>query len=174
MEPQSHDSPTTIKKLNLMDIHQVSLPTAWTRRRILGWGATSAAGTIIAGFAEAGQQTTATDQQPSQALAPDSTPVVIAPLQTTRREDFLPYLHDNFRLGATLDCTLVEVSALQKHPKSISEFSSFTLLFEVPVGFVLQSKIHQLLHAHLGPMELFLSPVGDSQRHLEAVFSQRV
>lgn len=92
----------------------------------------------------------------------------------TRREDFLPHLNSTFRLDSAADCTLVEVSAMQKHLSPSGQFSSFSLLFKVPDSFAAQSKIHELLHAQLGAMDLFLSPIGHGQQHLEAVFSQRV
>lgn len=110
----------------------------------------------------------------AQPLSSTSRPDPTAPVQVTRREDFLLHLDSTFRLEATSDCTLVGVSALQKHLSPSGEFNSFTLLFEVPVGFVAQSKIHELFHAQMGSMNLFLSPVGHAQQHLEAVFSERV
>ena len=151
-------------------------PTAtWTRRRILGWGGAGAAGSFVAYMTWPSHQTApATTAKPPTLPTASSPTAATALAQAMSREDFLPHLHSSFRLEATADCTLVEVSAAQKHLGPVGEFSSFTLLFKAPVGFTAQSKIHQLLHAQMGQLDLFLSPVGRAQEHLEAVFSQRV
>jgi len=92
------------------------------------------------------------------------------------REDFLPHLKSVFLLDSGTRCTLAEVSAARKIVSPNSEFTSFALLFATPSGFVAESKIYHLTHPQMGPMELFLSPVGRSAEHvhLEAVCSQRV
>jgi hypothetical protein len=136
-------------------INDSTLPaTPWTRRRILGWGSAGAAGSLMA------------------YITWPSRPSAMA--QGTRREDFLPHLNSTFRLDAAADCTLVEVTTTQEHHSPSGQFKSFSLLFMVPAGFAAQSKIHELHHAQMGAMDLFLSPVGHGQQHLEAVFSQRV
>jgi hypothetical protein len=94
-----------------------------------------------------------------------------------RREDFLPHLNSEFRVGPSgAPCTLVEVGATQTQIGRDARFISFSLLFSAPRGFAAESGIQRLAHGEMQTMELFLSPVGraDDRVHLEAVCSQRV
>ena len=94
----------------------------------------------------------------------------------TRREDFLPHLKSVFRLDSSTNCTLVDVGAAQKLVSPTAEFTSFSLLFTAPAEFVAESRICQLTHGKMEPLDLFLSPVGRSKEHvfLEAIYSQRI
>lgn len=155
--------------------------TPWSRRRILGWGGAGAAGSLVAYMAWPSQVAT-----PATATNPQATPLPTAPLtdlsptadmapaREMSREDFLPHLHSSFRLDAGVECTLVEVSAVQIHVTSVGQFSCFTLLFKAPFGSAIASEVHSLRHAQMGAINLFLCPVGRTSEHLEAVFSQRV
>jgi hypothetical protein len=98
----------------------------------------------------------------------------MAPAREMRRADFLPHLQSSFRLATGVDCTLVEVGAAENHVTSVGQFTAFTLLFKAPLGSAVSSEVHSLQHAQMGAMNLFLSSVGRTTEHLEAVFSQRV
>lgn len=153
----------------------------WTRRRILGWGSAGAAGSLVASMAwpshEAAPVTAAKPPTPSVPTAPlpaSPPPTATASTREICREDFLPHLQSSFRLKAGVDCTLVEVGAAENHVTSVGQFTCFTLLFKAPLGSAVPSEVHSLLHDKMGAMDLFLSPVGRTTEHLEAVFSQRI
>lgn len=94
---------------------------------------------------------------------------------TLRRDDFLPHLKSAFQLDSGSHCTLIEVGTAHRLVSPTAEFTSFALLFAAPIEFAPDSKIYHLSHGQMGPLDLFLSPVGRSKEHvhLEAVFSQR-
>lgn len=156
-----------------------------TRRRILGWGGVG----VISGFAgywswlrHPSESAVRATSIPSIATAPSP---VDAPLESPasatttggiHREEFLPHLKSLFQLDSHSRCTLVEVSAAQKIFSPTAEFTAFSLLFVAPGDFAAESKTYRLTHSHLGPLDLFISPVGRSkdQVHLEAICSQRV
>ena len=108
---------------------------------------------------------------------PDSLPSETPPQAgVTLREEFLPHLKSVFHLDSGPRCTLVEVGTAQKLVSSTAEFTAFSLLFSAPNDFAASSKIYHLTHPQMGPLDLFLSPVGRTKEHvhLEAIFSQRI
>lgn len=158
-----------------------------TRRRILGWSSAGVIGglagywglrhqpseTVIEATAAAGKPAV---ESPLE-VPPDSTASETpSPAGASRREDFLPHLKSAFQLDSATRCTLAEVSAAREMLGLTAKFTSFSLLFTAPGDFAAESKIYHLTHDQMGPLDLFLSPVGRSkdQVHLEAVFSQRV
>ena len=108
---------------------------------------------------------------------PDSLPSETPPQAgVTLREEFLPHLKSVFHLDSGPRCTLVEVGTARKLVSPTAEFTSFALLFSAPNDFAASSKIYHLTHPQMGPLDLFLSPVGRTKEHvhLEAIFSQRI
>lgn len=102
--------------------------------------------------------------------------------------DFLPYLHQTFRLypqgditggehevsGESLECELIEVSELGRAPDGTAPDDrrrSFSLVFRGP--FLLPQRIYTLEHEALGRLALFLVPIGAFQGyiHYQAVFN---
>lgn len=153
-----------------------------TRRRILGWGSAGAIGGITAYLGwprrESATVTTVKLSAPQLAAAapelqPSASPTAASGI---RREDFLPYLKSTFQLDSGKRCTLVEVSAALETAGAAASFTSFSLLFATPVASPAESRIHQLSHPQMGTLDLFISPVGQSEEHvyLEAICSQRV
>jgi hypothetical protein len=71
--------------------------------------------------------------------------------------------------GGTLDIELVEVSELRERPRQIS----FSILFLTPESAGVEQGLYDLDHEVLGPMALFLVPVGmeGNRMRLEAVFN---
>lgn len=159
---------------------------SFTRRRILGIGSVGAMGGLACYFGWTSSETlrTAVVSAPRKGLpaseteAPEITPSESAPAAgVLRREDFLPHLNSQFQFGTAGDtCRLVEVGDARKLASSTAEYVSFSLLFAASAGSVTDSKILPLSHAKLDTMELFISPVGQSEMHLylEAVCCQRV
>jgi len=162
-----------------------SEPSSCTRRRILGWGGFGIMG-ALAGYlglrtntpskATANRANSAGPTNATQTV-PGEAPAAIG---GSRRDDFLPHLHSQFRLhshdiGESV-CELVEIGPPQRLVAKTGEFTSFSMLFAAPAGFAADSVIYQVSHPALGEMEMFLSPVGHSKERvtLEAVFSERV
>ena len=167
-----------------MDTHDTST-SSFTRRRILGLGGAGAVGGLACYFGWPSNETPqtrasatphaatpASPPQPMETAASESAPAAGA----LRRDDFLPHLKSEFRLeSAGTGCKLVEVGAAQKLVSPTAEYVSFALLFTAPAGAVIESRIHQLSHAEMETLDLFISPVGQSKEHvyLEAVCCQR-
>ncbi len=160
--------------------------TSLTRRKVLGIGGAGAIGGLACylGWPSGGKLSPSFSsdvRQPAlaaEAEMPESAESNARPADgMLRRNDFLPHLNSQFRLGSASEtCKLIEVGAEQKITSPTAGFVSFSLLFAAPAGFVAESKIHALSHAKLGTLELFISPVGDSKErvYLEAVCCQRV
>ncbi len=154
-----------------------------TRRRVLGWGGAGVIGGLASywGWQQQPSETvikakTAVAPHSSESLPDSQSSETPSSVGGIHREDFLPHLKSAFQLDSVTRCTLIDVGVTQKLTSPTAEFTSFSLLFAVPITFVPESKIYQLTHQQMGPMEVFLSPIGVSkeQMHLEAVFSQRV
>jgi hypothetical protein len=160
--------------------------SSFTRRRILGLGGAGAMGGLACYF---GWPASETPQAPTVRARDKQTPAGQAGIQETaqatvapspgalRRDDFLPHLNSQFRLGsASGTCKLIEVGPARKLASPTTEYVSFSLLFAAPTGFLAESQIHPLSHEKMKTMELFISPVGQSKDHvyLEAVCCQRV
>jgi len=165
---------------------QDSTTPTFTRRRILGIGSAGAIGGIACylGWPSSETPQSATVAAPRKKATAAQTEIpetarsaaALSP-GALRRDDFLPHLNSQFRLGSASDtCKLIEVGAAQKLVSPTAEYVSFSLLFAAPAGFVTESRIHPLSHAKLDTMELFISPVGQSKDYvyLEAVCCQRV
>jgi hypothetical protein len=89
---------------------------------------------------------------------------------------FARLVNSQFRLRlageATADAELVE---LRQGPASPS-YEQFSLVFHAPSGTPPEQRIYTLEHAEAGIFELFLVPIGRTDRALllEAVISRRV
>ena len=90
-------------------------------------------------------------------------------LETRTAADFAPLRHQPFRLTADhaprLELELVEIAGAGGRP--------FSVLFRGPAEPLLTQRIYRLEHPALGPLDLFLVPVGrepDGLRY-EAVFT---
>ena len=159
-----------------------------TRRKLIGWGGGSVLAALggYLGWPRHANDRPATGVHPAEptvALAPhDATgESAVAPVVgAIGREAFLPHLHSKFQLaspdGPHAVCQLVEVSASKPLVSPGARFTSFSLLFSAASDFVAESRIYHLTHEQLDAMDLFLSPVGKSDKQvcLEAVFSQRI
>ena len=71
--------------------------------------------------------------------------------------------------GNKIDLELVEVSELLERP----DCRSFSLIFHAPEGLLLDQGLYDVAHETLGPMQLFLVPVGMKENNLmlEALFN---
>ena len=158
----------------------------FTRRRILGLGGIGAVGGVAfcLGWHDEGapERVLRETETPSPRPTPGAT-VHAEPAKSPaapgalRREDFLPHLNSEFRIGPyATACMLVEVGEDQTQIGPDARFLSFSLLFAAPRDFAGESGIQRLVHGKLETMELFLSPVGPAGErvYLEAVCSQRV
>ena len=86
-----------------------------------------------------------------------------------RGEDFVLRLPD----GGTQDLKLVEVRDLGRRPTAGGELSNYSLTFLAPAPAVLPQATYRLEHAALGPMDVFLVPIGRSAQGVryEAIFN---
>ena len=158
-----------------------------TRRKLLAFGGVG----VLAGIAGYAGWRGYGHGRIAVGNAPQGKPVASAPGAAVRdgavvsagglaREDFLPHLHTEFQLqtadGPGTTCRLVAVSAANTLVSKTARFTAFSLMFSASADFVAESRIYHLIHERMGAMDLFLSPVGKSQDHvnLEAVFSQRI
>lgn len=93
-----------------------------------------------------------------------------------QREKFLPHVNSNFRIDSGVDCKLVEIGENMRISAPKETFVSFSLMFSAPKELAVESRIYRLSHPQLGDLDLFLSPVGRSEKcvYLEAVCCQRV
>ncbi|GEP42652.1 DUF6916 family protein [Brevifollis gellanilyticus] len=98
------------------------------------------------------------------------------------REWFEPHLNTHFQLkvGALTAATmkLTEISpakVVNNHDKLVS-YTTFSLTFTGPKSLPEDSQIYRVEHPELGAMDLFLTSVGryPTERHLEAIFTQRI
>src|SRR5687768_14520216 len=88
------------------------------------------------------------------------------------RDQFAGVTGTSFVLKAaerTVNINLVEVTALKERPG----LRSFSILFRVPKGFVVEQGLYDLEHESLGALQLFLVPVAETPEgiELEAVFN---
>lgn len=92
-------------------------------------------------------------------------------LERLTADDFRPYLAGRFRVQDSLEAELIEVS----DPGAAGAAglrAPFTLVFRGPSEPVLRQGIHRLEHRDMGPLELFLVPIGPDGTGMcyEAVF----
>lgn len=97
------------------------------------------------------------------------------------RSSFAPYLHNDFQLqagglGKIITAKLIEVSSERTQHTHKGVFSDFSILFEAPRYVSPDEGLFLVSHSLKGSVEIFLSPVGRSEKHilLQAVFSQRI
>lgn len=113
--------------------------------------------------------------------AEKASPIEKVPPTLPDREAFLPHLRSEFQIredaAGGARAVLIEVSAVQIAQGHLGTFGSFSLMFEVPRGFLAEGGICKVQHEKMGDMSFFLSPIGRSEKdksRLEAVFSQRM
>jgi len=87
---------------------------------------------------------------------------------------FSPLLQRVFQVREneiSLDLTLIDASALRSRPGQPRE--PFALLFRGPLQPILAQSIHRLHQETLGPLEIFLVPIGpdDIGQRYEAIFN---
>jgi hypothetical protein len=96
-------------------------------------------------------------------------------------EDFTPstfteLVGEPFRLllddGSALDLELVSVTPAPAHPGEARARAPFSIVFCGPPDPVVPQRIYRLENESLGPVELFVVPIGpdDSGMQYEAVF----
>jgi hypothetical protein len=83
----------------------------------------------------------------------------VADLGALTADDFAPHLHERFVLSP-LELELVEVTGAGR---------PFSLVFRGPAEPLLPQRIHRVEHPALGPLDLFLVPVGPGS--YEAIFT---
>ena len=123
-------------------------------------------------------------KQAGTATAPNVTdPAVSGPLPgvLAGRNAFLPLVKSEFKIVSSVDsraavCRLVEVGDEMMTTAPTARYASFSLLFSASKDFVGEGNLYRLTHPQMKPMDVFLSPVGRSEKQvfLEAVFSERV
>jgi hypothetical protein len=80
--------------------------------------------------------------------------------------DFMPLLHERFRIADAFDAQLVEVTEIPRKPGGRAPFS---LVFAGGPNPPLPQAIHPVHHEQLGAMEIFLVPIAADR--YEAVFA---
>lgn len=159
--------------------------TLLTRRRVLGWGG----GGVLAGVAAYlgwPKPMTSTDTLTADAIAQsanNSGPIAAEPSAEllTGRNAFVALLKSEFQIeladhSLAAVCRLVQVGDEISMISPSGRYTSYSLLFTAPIDFAAESRVYRMTHPQMESMDLFLSPVGKSEKfvHLEAVFSQKV
>jgi hypothetical protein len=90
--------------------------------------------------------------------------------------DFAPFLKQHFRValdGASLDLELASAEPLGSGDPAPGRRRPFSLIFRGPKAPLLAQRIYRLEHATLGPLEIFLVPLGPDAAGLryEAIFT---
>jgi hypothetical protein len=96
------------------------------------------------------------------------------PLKDLTPASFEEILNTRFQLqtgGNTLDLELFQVARLEEHGGPRKQ--PFSVLFRGPQNVVLPQAIYRVEHERLGPMEIFLVPIGPDGQGMryEAVFN---
>lgn len=168
---------------------ETSTANYYTRRRILGWGGAGVVSAVCAYFVMkdpgslgiAGNKAVVGGQK-SREVTGNGTDVAKSAQEVSsaggdlQREKFLPHVNSNFRIDSGVDCKLVEIGENMRISAPKETFVSFSLMFSAPKELAVESRIYRLSHPKLGDLDLFLSPVGRSEKcvYLEAVCCQRV
>src|SRR5262245_22370226 len=99
-------------------------------------------------------------------------------LEALTHESFRPHVGTGFlvRLGpdATLALTLIEPAATGPVPAGgAARRRPFSLVFRGPRAPVLSQRIHRLEHAVMGPLEIFIVPIGPDAEGMryQAIFT---
>ena len=159
--------------------------TLLTRRRVLGW---SGGGVLagVAGYLGWPKPSTSTDTLTADAIAPSAStsgPITAEPSAEILigRNAFVALMKSEFQIEladhslATV-CRLIRVGDEIPMISPSGRYTSYSLLFTAPIDFAAESRVYRMTHPQMESMDLFLSPVGKSEKfvHLEAVFSQKV
>jgi len=96
-------------------------------------------------------------------------------LDRLTREQFAPYLDQTFRTSfnsSTVDLVLISADRLADGAAADGR-QPFSLVFRGPRTPVLTQKIHRLHHGTLGPLDIFIVPIGPDHLGMryEAIFS---
>ena len=98
-------------------------------------------------------------------------------MEELRRMDFEKHLGDTFRVETeseeTVDLVLVETTEIGSERSYTKRAEPFAVEFRGPSDLLLEQGTRELVHEHLGTMELFIVPVGpdDEGIRYEAVFN---
>ena len=104
----------------------------------------------------------------------------VAVLEELTSQDFSPYLNQTFRLRGDafglLEAELIEVTDLPGDPADLKEGARrqpFSIVLVGPAEPVLHQSIYRVEHEKLGPLDLFLVPIGPNDKGMryEAVFA---
>ena len=96
-------------------------------------------------------------------------------LDQLTKEQFMPYVGTPFHVRLnpqeTFELTLAEVLGYPDHEGPRRE--PFSLIFRGAHSFVLPQRIYRLEHKEMGPIEVFLVPIGPDKSGMgyEAVFN---
>ncbi len=88
-------------------------------------------------------------------------------------EDFAPRIDDDFLVPMSAGEVLLRLVEVRRLGKAIREGGAFSLTFLSPPGPFLPQAVYPLQHPALGPLDLFLVPLGpkDGGNSYEAVFT---
>jgi hypothetical protein len=163
-----------------MDNHE--LPDK-KRRQILALSCTGLAIGVGAYLGMPGPgQRVAKQQLPKPKREPIETPAAPQPAAKSyvNRELFVPQIGTDFSLksngAGSATCRLLEVSPGTEMKTPKGTFVAFSLIFARQLGFLHEGGTCMVTHPDLEPMEIFLTPVGDSKKKpllLEACFTLR-
>ena len=98
-------------------------------------------------------------------------------LEDLTRESFAPHVGSEFRLPvegrASVSLTLIEATALGPPRAGAPARAPFSLVFRGPRAPMLPQRIHRLEHDALGPLEIFIVPIGPDGEGMryEAIFT---
>lgn len=93
-----------------------------------------------------------------------------------QREAFAPRAHETFELSlgeSSLTLTLTELKALPTPPAPGLTRQPFALTFRSASAIVLPQRLYRLVNATMGPLDVFLVPVGRDPQGViyQAVFN---
>ena len=95
-------------------------------------------------------------------------------LETLTRDDLAPYLNQKFQLSNE-DHPIFEVEMIEAEemPGTASQRKPFSVIFLAPAEPLLEQAIYSLSHQEIGPLDLFLVPLGPFREGMkyEAVFT---
>ncbi len=97
-------------------------------------------------------------------------------LRTLCLDDFQPHKGTSFRVtveDGTIEATLIDVIGNRGDTVSETDRSPFSAVFRLAEDTPPVQQIYRLEHAVMGPLDLFLVPIGpdDDGMRFEAVFS---
>jgi hypothetical protein len=100
-------------------------------------------------------------------------------LSELRSEDLSPYLNKTFRIlresSEPLEVELADISELGSGEdcENPGKRRPFSVIFRAPEGTLLPQRIYSVEHDTMGPLEIFLVPVGSDKKgtRYEAIFA---